>query len=69
MSIDAAALAAVLRPSLGEVRVDNLRVLTGGASRATWAFTAVTDDGSRELILRIGPPDEIHASMELEGRR
>ena len=58
----AAALAGVLAPSLGEVRVDNLRVLTGGASRATWAFTA----GSRALILRIGPPDEIHAGMELE---
>jgi aminoglycoside phosphotransferase (APT) family kinase protein len=59
-------LAAVLRPSLGAVQIDDLRVLTGGASRATWAFRAVTDDASRELILRIGPPDEIHAGMELE---
>jgi aminoglycoside phosphotransferase (APT) family kinase protein len=58
----APALATVLVPSLGDVRVDNLRVLTGGASRATWAF----DAGSRALILRIGPPDEIHAGMELE---
>ncbi|MDT5359492.1 MAG: hypothetical protein QOC69_1254 [Mycobacterium sp.] len=58
----APALAAVLAPSLGDVRVHNLRVLTGGASRATWAF----DAGSRSLILRIGPPDEIHAGMELE---
>ncbi|MDT5190880.1 MAG: hypothetical protein QOI28_3131 [Mycobacterium sp.] len=58
----APALAAVLAPALGEVRVHNLRVLTGGASRATWAF----DAGSRALILRIGPPDEIHAGMELE---
>jgi aminoglycoside phosphotransferase (APT) family kinase protein len=64
--IDGAALAHVLAPSLGDVRVDDLRVLTGGASRATWAFEAVTDCGSRELILRIGPPDEIHAGMELE---
>jgi aminoglycoside phosphotransferase (APT) family kinase protein len=64
--IDGAALAHVLAPSLGDVRVDDLRVLTGGASRATWAFEAVTDGGSRELILRIGPPDEIHAGMELE---
>ena len=62
----APALAAVLQPSLGTVRVADLRVLTGGASRATWAFEAVDDDGSRELILRIGPPDEIHAGMELE---
>ncbi|MCV7133324.1 phosphotransferase family protein [Mycobacterium hodleri] len=41
-------------------------MLTGGASRATWAFTADTDTGPRELILRIGPPDEIHAGMRLE---
>jgi aminoglycoside phosphotransferase (APT) family kinase protein len=102
----APALASVLAPSLGDVRVDNLRVLTGGASRATWAFDAVTDRGERSdgnwhrgersdgnwhrgersdgnwhrgersdgnwhrgeraLILRIGPPDEIHAGMQLE---
>lgn len=66
MSIDASALAHVLEPSLGAVRIEQLRVLTGGASRATWAFEAVTDAGSRALILRIGPPDEIHAGMELE---
>ena len=62
----APALTAVLQPSLGAVAVSGLRVLTGGASRATWAFTAETDTGPRELILRIGPPDEIHAGMELE---
>lgn len=62
----APALAAVLQPSLGAVTVSGLRVLTGGASRATWAFTAVDGVGSRDLILRIGPPDEIHAGMELE---
>lgn len=62
----APALAAVLQPSLGDVRIDGLRVLTGGASRATWAFDAVTASDSRALILRIGPPDEIHAGMELE---
>lgn len=62
----APALTAVLQPSLGAVTVSGLRVLTGGASRATWAFTAATDTGPRELILRIGPPDEIHAGMELE---
>jgi aminoglycoside phosphotransferase (APT) family kinase protein len=63
--IDGAALAGVLAPSLGDVRVENLRVLTGGASRATWAFDAVGAT-SRALILRIGPPDEVHAGMELE---
>lgn len=64
--IDDAALARVLEPALGPVRIEHLSALTGGASRATWAFDAVTDTGSRALILRIGPPDEIHASMELE---
>jgi aminoglycoside phosphotransferase (APT) family kinase protein len=58
--------AEVLAGLVGATRVENLRVLTGGASRATWAFTAVTKAESRALILRIGPPDEIHAGMELE---
>jgi len=55
-------LEAVLRPVLGDVNVENLRALTGGASRTTWAFDA---DG-RALILRTGPPDDMHAGMELE---
>jgi len=58
-------LEAVLRPELGDVVVENLRALTGGASRTTWAFDAVAD-GRRSLILRTGPPDDIHASMQLE---
>lgn len=58
-------LEAVLRPVLGEVRVENLRTLTGGASRTTWAFDAVAGQ-RRALILRTGPPDDIHAGMELE---
>ena len=59
-------LQAVLRPVLGDgVTVENLRVLTGGASRTTWAFEAVADQ-RRALILRTGPPDEVHAGMELE---
>ena len=41
----AAALATVLEPILGDVEVANLRILTGGASRATWAFDAVTSSG------------------------
>jgi aminoglycoside phosphotransferase (APT) family kinase protein len=62
-------LPAVLGPILGtNVAIDNLRALTGGASRTTWAFEAVTDEGSRSLILRIGPPDDVHAGMELEAR-
>jgi aminoglycoside phosphotransferase (APT) family kinase protein len=59
-------LEAVLRPVLGDgVVVDNLRALTGGASRTTWAFDAMSDE-RRALILRTGPPDEVHAGMELE---
>ncbi|SEH89621.1 Predicted kinase, aminoglycoside phosphotransferase (APT) family [Mycolicibacterium rutilum] len=60
------ALTGVLRPVLGDtIAVENLRALTGGASRTTWAFDAVTDS-RRALILRTGPPDDVHASMELE---
>jgi aminoglycoside phosphotransferase (APT) family kinase protein len=59
-------LASVLRPVLGDgVVVENLRTLTGGASRTTWAFDAVTEQ-RRALILRTGPPDDVHASMEIE---
>jgi aminoglycoside phosphotransferase (APT) family kinase protein len=62
-------LAAVLRPILRtEVAIEDLRALTGGASRTTWAFDAVMPDARRSLILRIGPPDEMHAGMELEAR-
>lgn len=57
----------VLTPVLGsEVAVENLRELTGGASRTTWSFDAVTDSTRRALILRTGAPDEVHAGMELE---
>lgn len=62
-------LAALLDPLLGaEVAIENLRVLTGGASRTTWAFDAVVGAERRPLILRIGPPDDVHAGMELEAR-
>lgn len=60
-------VAAVLAPVLGDgTSVDNLRALTGGASRTTWAFESVTGGQRRSLILRTGPPDEVHAGMELE---
>lgn len=45
-------LATALRPSLGEVTVEDLERLSGGASRETWAFRA----GGRDLILRRDPP-------------
>lgn len=62
-------LQAVLVPVLGAgTTIENLRALTGGASRTTWAFDAVTGAGRRALILRTGPPDDVHADMELEAR-
>ena len=62
-------LAPVVSTALGvDAAVENLRALTGGASRSTWAFDAVTPEERRALILRIGPPDDVHASMELEAR-
>ena len=58
-------LPGVLSPVLGgTVTVENLHALTGGASRSTWAFEA----GQRKLILRTGPPDDVHAGMELEAQ-
>lgn len=48
------------------MRIENLTTLTGGASRTTSAFDAVADDTRHTLILRTGPPDEVHAGMELE---
>ena len=61
-------LAQVLRPVLGDdVVVENLRTLTGGASRITSAFDAITKSGRRALILRSAPTaDGQFASMELE---
>jgi aminoglycoside phosphotransferase (APT) family kinase protein len=62
-------LASVLRPVLGDgVVVENLHALTGGASRTTWAFDALAGRDRRALILRTGPPDDVHAGMELEAR-
>ncbi|OMC41433.1 acyl-CoA dehydrogenase [Mycobacterium sp. GA-1841] len=62
-----AGLVDVLGPVLGTgVAVENLRELTGGASRTTWSFDAVTEPARRPLILRTGSPDEVHAGMELE---
>ncbi|OBI42771.1 phosphotransferase family protein [Mycobacterium sp. E796] len=62
-------LARVLEPALGaRPAIENLRALTGGASRTTWAFDAVAGEQRRSLILRTGPPDDVHAGMELEAR-
>ena len=49
-------LAAALREHVGPVEVEAVTRLSGGASRETWAFDAVSADGSRtELILRRDP--------------
>lgn len=62
-------LQSLLRQVLGTpVAVENLHALTGGASRTTWSFEAVTEADRRSLILRTGPPDDVHAGMELEAR-
>jgi aminoglycoside phosphotransferase (APT) family kinase protein len=53
----ASALAAALRPALGQVSVEGLARLSGGASRETWSFEAVHADGARTgLVLRRDPP-------------
>ena len=60
-------LADVLRPILGDdVVVENLHTLTGGASRTTYSFDAVTAAERRRLILRSAPVDNRFAGMELE---
>ncbi len=60
-------LADVLRPILGDdVVVENLHTLTGGASRTTYSFDAVTKAERRRLILRSAPVDNRFAGMELE---
>ncbi|MGV0735130.1 phosphotransferase family protein [Mycobacterium syngnathidarum] len=60
-------LVQVLTGVLGDgVAVENLRELTGGASRTTWSFDAITGTARRPLILRTGAPDEVHAGMKLE---
>jgi aminoglycoside phosphotransferase (APT) family kinase protein len=62
-------LASVVAAAVGaDAAIENLRALTGGASRTTWAFDAVIDAQRRSLILRTGPPDDVHAGMELEAR-
>ena len=61
-------LAAVLKDALGEeVAIEDLRQLTGGASRQTWSFDALGADGSRRpLILRRDPPEASLKGMRAE---
>jgi len=51
-ALTAALSAALAEPFPGLRAIENMTRLTGGASRETWAFDAVTDDGAEPLILR-----------------
>jgi len=53
-------LAAWLRARAGApVAVEELKRVPGGASRETWAFTAVSAGGRERLILRRDPPGHV----------
>jgi aminoglycoside phosphotransferase (APT) family kinase protein len=67
----AAWLPDVLREPLdGAVEVRDLVRLSAGASRSTWAFRAVTADGSRELVLQHGglPDTELAVGAATQAR-
>jgi aminoglycoside phosphotransferase (APT) family kinase protein len=63
-------LRAVVRQALAEdVTIDALAQLTGGASRQTWSFDAVTAAGERRpLILRRDPPEAPRGGMAVQAR-
>jgi aminoglycoside phosphotransferase (APT) family kinase protein len=64
-------LSLVAAGALGEERVEieGLRRLSGGASRETWSFDAVTAAGDRTpLVLRRDPPGPRRVGMALEAR-
>jgi aminoglycoside phosphotransferase (APT) family kinase protein len=63
-------LAQVVSEALSQaVEVERLHQLTGGASRQTWSFDAVGQDGSvRPLVLRRDPPEAPSAGMSTEAR-
>ncbi len=65
--IDAAQLAAATARHVGhDVRVDDLRRLSGGASRETWAFTAIGSEDTLKLVLRRDPAAGIAGSRATE---
>src|SRR4051795_11912276 len=66
----AAQLQVVVSDALArDVAVEELHQLTGGASRQTWSFDAVTRDGARRpLILRRDPPEAPTEGMSVEAR-
>jgi aminoglycoside phosphotransferase (APT) family kinase protein len=58
--VDANGLASAVARHLGQPQaVEDLRRLSGGASRETWSFDAVAADGTRrELVLRRDPGEQ-----------
>ena len=66
--VDEAALAAATGRWLGStVRVENLRRLSGGASRETWSYDAVDDTSARQaLVLRRDPGAASQAARATE---
>lgn len=68
--VDPSALAGVVASALAvpSVEITGLARLSGGASRETWAFTAVADGTARRLILRRDPPGLPGKGMGLEAR-
>src|ERR1700742_1472737 len=60
-------LGAVVADALagGAVEIPDLRRLSGGASRETWAFRATLGGTSRELILRRDPPTAVRTEREM----
>jgi aminoglycoside phosphotransferase (APT) family kinase protein len=60
---DAEALARAVAPACGVGAVENLRRLSGGASRETWSFDLVDGNGSRTgLVLRRDPGEHVGQS-------
>ena len=55
--------AALARHGVADARVEDLRRLTGGASRETWSFDAVSPQGRRGLVLRRDPGGALPVSM------
>ncbi|MHB1911671.1 MAG: phosphotransferase family protein, partial [Acidimicrobiales bacterium] len=65
----ASSLRSLLAGTTGDsdVAVEDLRRLSGGASRETWSFDLVMSDGRRRaLILRRDPPAAPKGNMGLE---
>ncbi|HEV7524830.1 MAG TPA: phosphotransferase family protein [Acidimicrobiia bacterium] len=66
---DPQALARAVAPACGEGTVDNLRRLSGGASRETWSFDLVDAGGRRTgLVLRRDPAEHVGDHIADSGR-